>query len=64
MKVGEPKDYESKATEMWASFTDDERAMVRIGMFPDLKLVAAERAGFETHALVVALMRLERQLSS
>lgn len=62
MKEGEPKDYDRKATEMWATFNDNERAMVRIGMFPNLKMVAAERAGYETHPLVVALMRIEQGL--
>lgn len=64
MKEGEPKDYEKKASEMWATFTDSERALVAIGMFPCLKMTAAERLGYEAQPLAVALMRIERALRS
>lgn len=64
MQEGEPKDYEKKATEMWAAFTDNERAMVRIGMFPCIKMTAAERLGYQAQPLAVALMRIEKALRS
>lgn len=62
MQEGEPKDYDKKATEMWATFTDNERAMVRIGVFPFLKMTAAERLGYEAQPLAVALMTIEKAL--
>lgn len=64
MQEGEPKDYEQKANQMWAAFTDNERAMVAIGMFPYAKMTAAERLGYETKPLAVALMRIEKALRS
>lgn len=62
MQEGEPKDYERKANEMWATFTDNERAMVSIGMFPYAKMTQAERLGYETQPLAVALMKIEKSL--
>jgi hypothetical protein len=64
MKEGEPKDYDQKATEMWATFTDNERALVAIGMFPFIKMTAAERLGYEAQPLAVALMKIEKGLRS
>jgi len=49
-----------KARLMWATFTKDERALVRFGMFPADKMAEAERAGFAgkdgVRLLAVALM--------
>jgi hypothetical protein len=47
-----------KAAELFASFTPNEKSMISIGMFPALKMSAAEKAGFDGHTLVVALMKL------
>lgn len=64
MKEGEPKDYDRKATEMWSVFTDNERVLVAIGLFPNVKMTAAERLGYEARPLAVALMRIEKALRS
>ena len=56
----EPKpglDYDSKAARMWASFTPNERECVRVGVFPAGQMQEAEREGYLTHPLAVALMR-------
>jgi hypothetical protein len=47
---------EAKAKELWAAFTDNEKAGVRFGMFPAHQIAAAEREGIEGRALVLALM--------
>ena len=61
MIKGNPlQDYEAKAIEMWESFDENERALVRIGVFPNRQMTLAEEAGYETHPLVVALMRHEK----
>jgi hypothetical protein len=44
------------AAEMWAAMDKNERAGVRFGMFPAVKMQAAERAGFDGRELCVALM--------
>jgi len=54
------RDYEAKAVEMWESFDENERDLVRIGVFPNRHMTEAEQAGYETHPLVVALMRYEK----
>jgi hypothetical protein len=45
-----------KAREMWAAFTDAEKALVRFGLFPAEKMLAAEREGHDGRLLAVALM--------
>ncbi len=56
-----PNDHARKAAELWQQFTDNERALVRIGVFPAREMNAAERDGYDGHALVVALMKQERE---
>jgi len=46
----------SKATEMWAKFTDSERAGVRFGLFPAGPMTAADKEGFDGRLLACALM--------
>ena len=55
------QDYEAKVIEMWESFDENERALVRIGVFPNRQMTDAEEAGYETHPLVVALMRYDKE---
>lgn len=43
------------AAELWATFTDNEKTMVRFGMFPALKMPKKQTAD-ETRRLAVALM--------
>lgn len=50
-------DYEKRAAEMWATFDSNERAGVRFGIFPAQKMERAEGEGYQSHPLVVALMR-------
>ena len=49
-----------KARAMWATFTADEKTLVRFGMFPADKMTEAEQAGFGgtdgVRLLAVALM--------
>lgn len=49
-----------KACQMWATFTDSEKTLVRFGMFPASKMAEAEEAGFGgkegIRLLAVALM--------
>lgn len=52
-----PLDYVQKAAEMWATFDPNERAGVRVAIFPAKKLETAEQEGYALHPLVVALMR-------
>lgn len=62
MEEGGPKDYNRKAAEMWATFTGNERALVAIGVFPNVKMTSAERLGYEAQPLAVALMNIEKNL--
>jgi hypothetical protein len=64
MQEGEPKDYEKKANEMWAMFTDNERMGVSSGMFPYAMMAMAKRVGYEPRALAVALMKIEKAIRS
>lgn len=41
---------------MWQGFSDNERAMVRFGIFPAAKMEAGEAAGVDGRTLAVALM--------
>jgi hypothetical protein len=45
-----------KAREMWAGFTDAEKALVRFGLFPAEKMRAAEDEDYDGRLLAVALM--------
>ena len=55
------EDYARKAAELWAAFTRSERHGVSFGLFPAVKMTAAELAGYATHPLVVALMKHARR---
>ena len=46
-----------KAAALWASFDQNERHGIRFGLFPAGKMLAAEREGFDHHALAVALIK-------
>jgi hypothetical protein len=46
----------TKAAELWATFSENEKAGVRFGMFPAGPMQGAEQAGVDGHALTVALM--------
>ena len=45
-----------KARALWAGFNDAEKALVRFGMFPAEKMLAAEAEGHDGRFLAVALM--------
>jgi len=47
---------QAKATELWATFDQNEQFGVRFGMFPAKKMQEAEREGFDGRELCVALM--------
>jgi hypothetical protein len=50
------KQPELKAAEIWDGMTDSEKHGVQFGLFPADKMQAAEKDGFDGHALAVALM--------
>lgn len=52
--------YELKAIEMWELFDENERSLVAFAIFPHRQMTEAEEAGYKTHPLVVALMRIEK----
>lgn len=45
-----------KAQLMWAAFDDNQKTMVRFGMFPFAEMTEAEKLGFDGRLLAVALM--------
>jgi hypothetical protein len=47
--------HRAKAAELWASFTTNEKNLVRFGMFPAEKMRTAE-LDYDGHLLTVALM--------
>jgi len=49
-------DYVNKAWAMWDSFTDNDKAGCRFGLFPFDKMQAAEKEGYNGKELCVALM--------
>ena len=51
-----PENYARKAAALWERVTPNERALVAIGVFPAEAMDAAEREGYETQPLAVALM--------
>jgi hypothetical protein len=53
-------DYAAKAAQLWAAFDGNERSGVAIGVFPFEKMSEAEREGYESRQLAVALMRVAR----
>jgi hypothetical protein len=55
-----PEDYAQKAAALWQRFTVNERALVGIGIFPAEAMNEAERDGYESHPLAVALMNRQR----
>lgn len=46
----------AKGREIWDSLTKDERAGVKFAMFPYDKMTAAEKEGYPTRELCVAVM--------
>jgi hypothetical protein len=46
----------NKAEQMWATFNDQERSLVRFGMFPAAKMREATDEGHDSRLLAVALM--------
>lgn len=46
----------AKAAELWSSFDDNQKTLVRFGMFPADEMQAATAAGFDGRDLAVALM--------
>ena len=55
-----PEDYALKAAALWQRFTTNERALVGIGVFPAGAMDSAEKAGYESQPLAVALMNEHR----
>ena len=49
------------AQALWESMDDNQKAGVRIGLFPYEKMSAAEKAGFNGKDLCVALMNCAKQ---
>ena len=45
-----------KAAQMWASFDKNEKAGIRFGLFPAVRMREAEAEGFHGKDLCVALM--------
>jgi hypothetical protein len=45
-----------KARQMWQAFTDDEKMLVRFGMFPAVRMAEAQAEGFDDRELVLGLM--------
>jgi hypothetical protein len=58
-----PEDYAQKAAALWQCFTTNERALVGIGVFPADAMNEAEKDGYESQPLAVALMRRHRESS-
>lgn len=46
---------EIKARELWATFTANEKSLVRFGMFPAKQMTAATADGHDSRLLAVAL---------
>ena len=46
-----------KARSIWSNMDDNERGLVKAGLFPQEKMVAAQSEGFNGRALAVALMQ-------
>ena len=56
-----PKDYATKAAQIWETFTDDERLGVRFGMLPIEKVIQAKADGFDDgRALTSALLAVAK----
>jgi hypothetical protein len=55
-----PEDYARKAAALWQRFTPNERTLVGIGVFPAEAMNEAERDGYESQPLAVALMDRQR----
>ena len=49
-------DYVNKAYSLWEAFDENEKAGCKFGMFPFVKMQAAEKEGYNGHKLCVALM--------
>jgi hypothetical protein len=51
------KNYAAKAAEMWAAMPENDKGLIRFGMFPAGKMAAAEKAGFtDSRILCCCLM--------
>jgi hypothetical protein len=46
-----------KARSIWSSMDENERGLVKAGLFPHEKMVAAQAEGFNGRELVLALMQ-------
>jgi hypothetical protein len=46
-----------KARSIWSNMDDNERGLVKAGLFPHDKMVAAQAEGFNGRELAVALMQ-------
>jgi hypothetical protein len=46
-----------KARSIWSNLDDNERGLVKAGLFPQDKMVAAQAEGFNGRALALALMQ-------
>lgn len=60
MTVKSAEEYADRAIAMWNSFSNNARRLVAIGVFPAEAMTAAEKDGFHSSTLAVALMRLQR----
>jgi hypothetical protein len=58
-----PEDYAQKAAALWQRFTPNDRALVDIGIFPAEAMNEAEKNGYESQPLAVALMNRHRAVS-
>jgi len=58
-----PEEYAQKAAALWQRFTANERDLVAIGVFPAEAMNEAEREGYESGPLAVALMHQHRASS-
>jgi hypothetical protein len=54
------QDYAAKAASLWDTFDDNARAGIAFGIFPAEAMDAAEREGYLTQPLAIALMRHAR----
>jgi hypothetical protein len=55
-----PQEYQEKAVQLWSGFSQGERQLVTIGVFPNGPMTDARRDGFREPALAVALMAIQR----
>jgi hypothetical protein len=56
LREAETASHNAKALQMWESFTDNEKTLVRFGMFPAHAMAVVEAEGFDSHKIVCGLM--------